>query len=108
MIGYGYDSLCPPPTQELRVVCAESSSLELFRICDANDQNICWDRSKCNHRGEKLFDFITSAGVMTARVVRVSICVGLKRSEAIDLKICSSKIKEWVMLAKVSMSDLVI
>lgn len=65
-----YDSLCSLLTQVLKDLVAhgESSGLELVIDCYANAQQIFWENSLCNSRGEKLFHCITSVGLMTTRM----------------------------------------
>lgn len=106
LVAYVYlfdDSRCPSPTQELRgpFSYVESSGHDFLTRCDVSLQYIFWWNSNCktDQWEGKLFDFITSANVMVASIECAATLVELRRSEIIDITICTSKalklIRNW-------------
>lgn len=65
------------------VAYADSSGPKPLIVCDSNARHICWRSNKCSPRGEKLFNFITLPGLMTANVVCASTFLG--NSEVVAL-----------------------
>ena len=60
-----YDSVLPPPSKEVIDLLnySESQGVGLLLCCDANAQNIIWGSTKCNRRGNQLFDLIVASGL---------------------------------------------
>lgn len=108
---FPYDSLLPPPPKavvELVAHC-ELKQIGLILCCDANAQHTVWGSSKCNARGDKLFDFILTSNLNIHNVGNKPTFVTARRQEVIDLTLSNTRLSEsisaWKVLKEDSLSD---
>ncbi|XP_037944483.1 uncharacterized protein LOC119677283 [Teleopsis dalmanni] len=106
-----YDSTEPPPSQEvirLMEYC-RTKRLEIVIGCDANAHNIVWGSSDSNNRGESLLEFVEKYNLMIVNRGLEPTFVDARRSEVIDLTLCSGamtqKIEKWRVADRLTMSD---
>ncbi|XP_037959322.1 uncharacterized protein LOC119688728 [Teleopsis dalmanni] len=106
-----YDSIEPPPSQEVIRLMEyfRTKKLEIVIGCDANANNIVWGSSDSNNKGESLLEFVEKYNLMIVNGGLEPTFVDARRSEVIDLTLCSGamteKIEKWSVADRLTMSD---
>lgn len=106
-----FDSLLPPPSQELNSLVDYSNKmgLELVIGCDCNSHHTVWGSTNTNKRGTNLLEFIGSNDLEILNRGAGHTFVTSRRQETIDITICSRSISRsilsWRVSDEVTLSD---
>lgn len=106
-----YDSISPPPTQEMveLVDYCRAANLQLIMGADSNAHNIVWGSTNTNNRGEYLLEFIISNDLCVLNQGNEPTFDNGRRKEVIDITLATSRITNeitgWHVSREPSLSD---
>lgn len=93
-----YDSRTAPPSNLLEELVnhCKAGSIPLIVGCDANAHHTVWGSSNINSRGTHLLEFIVSKNMEILNKGSEATFRNARRSEVIDLTLCTQNFKELV------------
>lgn len=106
---FPFDSINPPPTEEVdRLILQTSRKNENILLCaDANAHHTAWGSTDCNNRGESLFEYIVRHNLVTLNEGNKPTFITRNRREVLDVTLgtvqLSSLIRGWKVLMEPSM-----
>ncbi|XP_032687589.1 uncharacterized protein LOC116851864 [Odontomachus brunneus] len=106
-----YDSMEPPPQDEIRrlVAYAEEKGLELLLGCDANFHHVGWESTNINQKRESLHIFVMGTGLIILNRGTTPTFRDSRREEVIDITIGTEEVSrlvgDWRVLKEPTGSD---